>query len=324
MLSALRHHRRLVLAFFLLAAAFLYLAHIGSYHLIELDEGRYHRIPMEMVLSGDYLTPHFDYMPYFEKPILQYWVTALAMKIFGFKEFTGRVLPALTGFGNVLLAYVLGRSMYNGRTGLMAAIILATSALQLIVASIGVLDMALTFFVDACLVTFYLFERTEEKKYLLLFYTAMGLGMLTKGLIAIAFPVGILFWYAMLTRRPKLFLKLFYVPGILLFLAISVPWYYLVSQANPDFFYFFFIREHFLRFATKMHERFHPWYYFVPVLIAGLMPWTGFLATFFSKKGIFRAPGTLRHKQDIILLSLWAGLIYVFYSISDSKLPTYI
>lgn len=207
MLSALRHHRRLVLAFFLLAAAFLYLAHIGSYHLIELDEGRYHRIPMEMVLSGDYLTPHFDYMPYFEKPILQYWVTALAMKIFGFKEFTGRVLPALTGFGNVLLAYVLGRSMYNGRTGLMAAIILATSALQLIVASIGVLDMALTFFVDACLVTFYLFERTEEKKYLLLFYTAMGLGMLTKGLIAIAFPVGILFWYAMLTRLPETLLR---------------------------------------------------------------------------------------------------------------------
>lgn len=125
MLSALRHHRRLVFIFFLLAAAFLYFAHIDSYHLIELDEGRYHRIPMEMVLSGDYLTPHFDYMPYFEKPIFQYWVTALAMKLFGFKEFTGRVLPALTGFGNLILAYVLGRTMYNGRTGLMAAIILA-------------------------------------------------------------------------------------------------------------------------------------------------------------------------------------------------------
>ena len=73
-----------------------------------------------------------------------------------------------------------------------------------------------------------------------------------------------------------------------------------------------------------MHERFHPWYYFVPVLIAGLMPWTGFLATFFSKDGIFRKPGSLRHKQDLLLLSLWAGLIYVFCSISDSKLPTYI
>lgn len=89
----------------------------------------------------------------------------------------------------------------------------------------------------------------------------------------------------MLTRRPKLFLKLFYVPGILLFLAISVPWYYLVSQANPDFFYFFFIREHFLRFATKMHERFHPWYYFVPVLIAGLMPGRVFWPPFSVRRG---------------------------------------
>ena len=100
----------------------------------------------------------------------------------------------------------------------------------------------------------------------------------------------------MLTRRPKLFLKLFYVPGILLFLAISVPWYYLVSQANPDFFYFFFIREHFLRFATKMHERFHP-------CTTSSGPhcrshaWT-VSATFSVRRGSSGAPGTLRHKQD--------------------------
>ena len=323
MTDAIRRHRHFLMGLFIAAAAFLYLAHIGSYHLIELDEGRYHRVAMEMVLSGDYLTPHFDYMPYFEKPIFQYWITALSMELFGFREFTGRILPALTGLGNVFLAFWLGRTMYGRRTGILAAIIVATSALQLIVASIGVMDMALTFFIDACLVSFYVFERTENKKYLLIFYAAMGFGMLTKGLIAIVFPVGILFWYALLSKRPRLFLKLFYLPGIALFLVIAMPWYYLVCQKNPDFFYFFFIREHFLRFATKMHERFHPWYYFVPVLIAGLMPWTGFLATFFSKDGIFRKPGSLRHKQDLLLLSLWAGLIYVFYSISDSKLPTY-
>lgn len=324
MTDAIRRHRHFLMGLFIAAAAFLYLAHIGSYHLIELDEGRYHRVAMEMVLSGDYITPHFDYMPYFEKPIFQYWITALSMELFGFREFTGRILPALTGLGNVFLAFWLGRTMYGRRTGILAAIIVATSALQLIVASIGVMDMALTFFIDACLVSFYVFERTEKKKYLLIFYAAMGFGMLTKGLIAIVFPVGILFWYALLSKRPRLFLKLFYLPGIALFLVIAMPWYYLVCQKNPDFFYFFFIREHFLRFATKMHERFHPWYYFVPVLIAGLMPWTGFLATFFSKDGIFRKPGSLRHKQDLLLLSLWAGLIYVFYSVSDSKLPTYI
>ena len=288
---AIRRHQRLIFLVLLFAAAFLYLAHIGSYHLIELDEGRYHRVAMEMALSGDYITPHFDYMPYFEKPIFQYWITALSMEIFGFREFTGRILPALSGLGNVLLAFWLARVMYNRRTGIMAAVILATSALQLIVASIGILDMALTFFIDACLVTFYVFERTENKKYLLLFYAFMGFGMLTKGLIAIVFPGGIIFWYAFRPKRPRLFLKLFYLPGIMLFLVIAVPWYYMVCQKNPDFFYFFFIREHFLRFATKMHERFHPWYYFVPVLLAGTMPWTGFLLTFFSKKASCGVPG---------------------------------
>ena len=230
MTDALRRHRRFLMGLFIAAAAFLYLAHIGSYHLIDLDEGRYHRVAMEMVLSGDYITPHFDYMPYFEKPIFQYWVTALSMELFGIREFTGRILPALTGLGNVFLAFWLAKTMYNQRTGLLAAVIVATSALQLIVASIGVMDMALTFFIDACLVSFYVFERTENKKYLLVFYAAMGFGMLTKGLIAIVFPFGILFWYALLSKRPRLFLKLFYLPGIILFLVIAVPWYYLVCD----------------------------------------------------------------------------------------------
>lgn len=324
MLAFIRNHRRLFTALLVFAAAFLYLAHINSYHLLDPDEGRYHRVAMEMVLSGDYITPHFDYMPYFEKPVFEYWATALAMNLFGFQEFTGRVLPALSGLGTVFLAYALGKRMYDRRTGIMAAIILATSALNLVVASIGVTDMALTFFIDACFVSFYFFERTEKKRYLLLFYAAMGCGMLTKGLIAIVFPFGIIFWYALATKRPRLFLKLFYLPGILLFCAVAIPWYYLVCQANPDFFYFFFIREHFLRFATKMHSRFHPWYYFVPFLLGGLTPWTGFLLTFLSKHGIIRQPGTQRHKQDMLLLVLWAGLIYLFYSVSDSKLPTYI
>ena len=119
-------------------------------------------------------------------------------------------------------------------------------------------------------------------------------------------------------------LKLLYLPGILLFLVISVPWYYLVCQDVPDFFYFFFIREHFLRFATKMHVRFHPWYYFVPVLLGGFMPWTGFLASLFSLRGIVRAPESRRQRQAVWFLLPWAGLIYIFYTISSSKLPTYI
>lgn len=321
---ALWHHRRVLFFICIALVCFLYLGHIGSYHLIELDEGRYTRIPMEMVLSGDYITPHLDYMPYFEKPIFHYWVTALMMELFGIQEFTGRILPALTGLGNVFLAGWLGSMMFGRRTGLLAAGILATTALNLIISSIGILDMALTFFVNACLVSFYAFERTERKRFLLLFYFSMGCAVLTKGLIGAIFPLGILFWYTILTKRWRLFTRLFYVPGIVLFLVVTVPWYYLVCRENPDFFYFFFIREHFLRFATKMHERFQPWYFFIPVVLAGMMPWTGFLAALCSKHGIIRKIDSLRNRQDMILLLLWFGLIYVFYTFSSSKLAPYI
>lgn len=209
------------------------------------------------------------------------------MKIFGVTEFAGRVFPALSAIGCVGLTFCLGSMMYTRRVGLLAAAVLATSCLNLIVASINILDMALTFFMTGCMVSFYAFERTEKKKYLLLFYIAMGLGVLTKGLVAIILPLGILFWYTIFTKRPRLFLKLFYLPGIIAFLIVTVPWFYLVCQANPDFFYFFFIREHFLRFTTKMHDRFQPWWFFIPFVFIGMLPWTGFLVSLFSKKVLY-------------------------------------
>ena len=170
------------------------------------------------------------------------------MKIFGFGEFTGRILPALSGIGCVALAGFLGTMMYSKKVGLLASAILATSCLNLVVASINILDMALTLFMTSCMVFFYAFERTEKKKWLIAFYIAMGFGVLTKGLVAIILPFGILFWYVIFTKRPRLFLKLFYLPGILAFLIVTVPWFYLVCQANHDFFYFFFHPRTFFTF----------------------------------------------------------------------------
>lgn len=313
-----------IIGLFILAVFYLYLAHLGSYHLMDPDEGRYHEIPREMLLTGDFITPHLNGVEYFEKPALQYWLTAIIMKIFGVNEFAGRVVPALSAVGCVGLTFWLGSMMFSRRVGLLASAILATSCLNLIVASINILDMLLTLFMTMCLVSFYAFERSEQKKYLLLFYIAMGLGVLTKGLVAIILPLGILFWYTMLTKRPRLFLKLFYLPGILAFLAVTVPWFYLVCQANHDFFYFFFIREHFLRFTTKMHDRFQPWWFFIPFVFVGMLPWTGFLMSLFSKKGVIRKTVSERNRFDIIYLLTWFLVIFIFYSISDSKLVPYI
>ena len=313
-----------VIGLFILAVFYLYLAHLGAYHLMDPDEGRYHEIPREMLMTGDFITPHLNGVEYFEKPVLQYWATVVIMKIFGVTEFAGRIFPALSAIGCVGLTFALGSMMFSRRTGFLAAAVLATSCLNLIVASINILDMALTFFMTGCMVSFYAFEKTAKKKYLLLFYIAMGLGVLTKGLVAIILPLGILFWYAMLTRRPRLFLQLFYLPGILAFLIVTVPWFYLVCQANPDFFYFFFVREHFLRFTTKMHDRFQPWWFFIPFVFIGMLPWTGFLFSLFSKKGIIRKTVSERSRFDIIYLLVWFFVIFVFYSISDSKLVPYI
>lgn len=319
-----KNNKNLFLGIFIFAIFYLYLAHLGAYHLMDPDEGRYNQIPREMILSGDFITPHLNGVEYFEKPAFQYWFTAIMMKIFGFSEFTGRILPALSGIGCVALAGFLGTMMYSRKVGLLASAILATSCLNLVVASINILDMALTLFMTSCMVFFYAFERTEKKKWLIAFYIAMGFGVLTKGLVAIILPFGILFWYVIFTKRPRLFLKLFYLPGILAFLIVTVPWFYLVCQANHDFFYFFFIREHFLRFTTKMHDRFQPWWFFMPFVIIGMLPWTGFLVSLFSKRGVIRQTTSERNRFDIIYLLLWFFIIFIFYSISDSKLVPYI
>ena len=319
-----KNNKNLFLGIFIFAIFYLYLAHLGAYHLMDPDEGRYNQIPREMILSGDFITPHLNGVEYFEKPAFQYWFTAIMMKIFGFSEFTGRILPALSGIGCVALAGFLGTMMYSRKVGLLASAILATSCLNLVVASINILDMALTLFMTSCMVFFYAFERTEKKKWLIAFYIAMGFGVLTKGLVAIILPFGILFWYVIFTKRPRLFLKLFYLPGILAFLIVTVPWFYLVCQANHDFFYFFFIREHFLRFTTKMHDRFQPWWFFMPFVIIGMLPWTGFLVSLFNKRGVIRQTTSERNRFDIIYLLLWFFIIFIFYSISDSKLVPYI
>lgn len=319
-----KNNKKLFLGIFIFAIFYLYLAHLDAYHLMDPDEGRYNQIPREMILSGDFITPHLNGVEYFEKPIFQYWFTAIMMKIFGFGEFTGRILPALSGIGCVALAGFLGTMMYSKKVGLLASAILATSCLNLVVSSINILDMALTLFMTSCMVFFYAFERTEKKKWLIAFYIAMGFGVLTKGLVAIILPFGILFWYVIFTKRPRLFLKLFYLPGILAFLIVTVPWFYLVCQANHDFFYFFFIREHFLRFTTKMHDRFQPWWFFMPFVIIGMLPWTGFLVSLFNKRGVIRQTTSERNRFDIIYLLLWFFIIFIFYSISDSKLVPYI
>lgn len=302
----------------------LYIWHLGFYPLINPDEGRYAEIPREMLASGNFITPHLNGVEYFEKPALQYWITAVFMLIFGQNEFAARLFPALCALGGIFCTYYLGWKMFDRRTGFLAMMVVATSFLYFVIGSLNILDMAVSFFITLCMTAFYRFCVTGKKYFLYVFYASMALGLLTKGLIAIVLTVGIIAVYALCTKQLPLLFKLFSPVGIGIFLLISVPWFYLVCRDNPDFFYFFFIHEHFLRYLTTVHDRYQPFYFFVPCLILGLFPWVGFLFTSLPGRKMWQRLKNSTKCSEYIYLLVWFGIIFVFFSLSDSKLVPYI
>lgn len=305
----------------------LYLWHLGFYPLMNPDEGRYAEIPREMLASGNFITPYLNGVEYFEKPALQYWITAIFMYIFGENEFAVRLFPALCGLGGIGLTGYLANKMFNHKTSFFASIIVGTSFLYLIIASINILDMAISFFLTLSLVSFYQFNTTKKYKYLYIFYASIALGTLTKGLIAVVLTSVIILAYCILIKNFNLIKQSISPIGILIFLIICVPWFYLVCRDNPDFFYFFFIHEHFLRYLTTTHHRYQPFYFFIPCVVLGIFPWTGFFISSLLVKSprktwqkIINNP----HRHKILFLALWFTIIFVFYSLSSSKLVPYI
>ncbi len=302
----------------------LYLWHIGNYELINPDEGRYAEIPREMLATGNFITPHLNGVEYFEKPALQYWITAFFMYVLGENEFAVRLFPALCAVGGIFTTSYLAKCMFNRQVAFFSATVLGSSFLYLIIGSLNILDMGVSFFLTLSLMAFYLFSTTNKRKWLYLCYIAMALGTLTKGLIAIVLTIAVVFVYLICTKQFKMILKAISPVGIIIFAAITVPWFYLVCRDNPDFFYFFFIQEHFLRYLTKMHDRYQPFYFFIPCIILGIFPWTGFLLTRFSPKKLLDRLLKSPQGNAYIYLILWFGIIFVFYSMSDSKLVPYI
>ena len=315
-----------------LCFAFLFLmlwfGALDERELFHPDEGRYAEIPHEMVASGDWVTPRLNGFKYFEKPVLQYWITAASYLALGEEEFVARLWPALAGFLTVFLVYLLGRRLAGVRAGVAAAAVLATTFQFFVFSQIVTLDMGLSFFLTLAL---YGFLATQDARTSLrqrrinaiLMWAAMALAVLSKGLVGIVLPALVLMVYTVLHRDWKCLGRLHWGIGIPVFLAISLPWFIWVQVRNPEFFQFFFIHEHFGRFALDEHHRSGKWYYFVAMLLVGSLPWS-----LLYVKALFTAwrkpsPSTFAI-NPIRLLVVWVVTITVFYSLSRSKLPGYI
>lgn len=296
-------------------------------HLVPSDEGRYAEMAREMLATGDWITPRYNGYLYFEKPPLQTWMNALTFMIFGLGDWQARLWTALTGFGGVLLIGYTGRRVFGARAGLFGAIALVGAPLWALLGHFNVLDMNLTFWMALSLCALLLAQRpgmTEPsiRYWMWLCWAAMGLAVLSKGLIGIVLPGAVLVIYTAISRDWALWKRLHLVSGLIVFLAVTAPWFTAVMARNPSFFDFFFINEHFKRFLNNDHHREGPIYFFVPVVLIGFLPWLSLIPHTIATS--LRTPRQSNNFRPVLLLWIWAIFIFVFFSISHSKLVSYV
>ncbi|MBI2960496.1 MAG: glycosyltransferase family 39 protein [Betaproteobacteria bacterium] len=314
------------LALALAVLALAWFGNLGERKLIRADEGRYAEIAREMVATGDWLTPRLNGYKYFEKPALQHWATAASFSLFGVRDWSARLWPALTGFLAILLVYFAGNRLFAPPVGLYSAAVLSSCFLFVMLGHMLTLDMGVAFFLSASVLALLMAQRddaalAERRNWMLAAWAAAALAVLSKGLIGIVLPAAAVALYVLVQRDWRLLLRLEGAAGGALFLAIAAPWFIQVSQANPEFFRYFFIYEHFERFLTTAHGRYQPIWYFVPVLLAGLLPWT--ISLFPALARGWRTSGSGRF-QPARFLVVWSAAVFAFFSASSSKMPSYI
>jgi len=312
----------------LLAMVVIWFGNIEYRKLIEPDEGRYAEIPREMVVSGDWVTPRLNDLKYFEKPPLQYWATAAAYTVFGEHQWTSRLWTALTGFAGLLLVWFAGTRLFGCAAGRYAALLLGSSLLYALMGHINTLDIGVTFFITLGIVALLLAQREGEdarirRNWMWLAWAALGLAVLSKGLMGLVLPGAALVIYSILQRDIGLWKRMNLLTGLLLFLLVAAPWFYLVIKANPEFFQRFFIYEHYTRFTTREHGRYQPWYYFIPILLLGMLPWTLLMLDTLLRtwKGSLQVGKSFNPERFLLV---WVVFVYVFFSKSGSKLPPYL
>ena len=309
-----------------LAVLVVWFANIGYRTLSEPDEGRYAEIPREMLATGDWITPRLNGIPYLEKPPLQYWSTAIAYSAFGMKPWVSRLWTATLGLLGIVATFLTARELWNVRVGQLAAPILASCPLYFVVAHLNTLDIGLSFFMNAGLSCFMLAQRsssdTLRRRWMWACWLALACGFLQKGLVALVLPAVTLAIYSLVYRDRQLRRQLHPGTGLLIVAAVCLPWLILVSTRNPGFMQFFFVHEHLARFATTIHKRSEPWWYFIAILSVGVLPWIWVML-----RSVFtRAPATDSHSRlnETGLLLTWIATLLVFFSMSGSKLAPYI
>ena len=300
--------------------AFFFFYGLGSFGLVGADEPRYAQIAREMLARHDWVTPILNGVPWLEKPVLYYWGAMVSYSVFGAIDWAARVPTAFFATMMVVGTYGFMRRFRPG-SQLDAALVMTSLAGVIGFSRAASTDMPLTAMFTIGMLAWFAWHTTEQKRFLAAFYVFMALAALAKGPVAPFLAALIIVVFAAARREWKLILRTLWVPGILLFLLVGLPWFVLVQRANPQFVHIFIFEHNLARFGTNMFRHSQPFWYYVPVLAAGLLPWLVFIIAAFVRA----VRESIRERSSFeLFFLLWAVLPVVFFSTSQSKLPGYI
>lgn len=288
---------------------------IGATPLLDPDEPVYAETAREMLLAGDFISPRIFGDFWYDKPPMFYWLVALSQLVFGETEFAARFPSALMACAVALMVYVSGTKLFSDRAGFWSAVVLTTCVQFFYMGKAAVTDMTLLFFMSAALLCFL------HKRYWLM-YIFMALGTLTKGPIGIVFPGAIIFIYLLLMGRLKEIFSMHPVRGALLYFLLAAPWYYAMYTLHGMEFIDTFLGFHNIaRFTTPEHaDRVKLWYY-IPVVLIGLFPWTGLL--FQSLKASI-SESRIDDMRKLLFLHVWWVFVFLFFTVCSTKLVSYV
>jgi 4-amino-4-deoxy-L-arabinose transferase-like glycosyltransferase len=299
---------------------------LDARHLLRSDEGRYAEIAREVFSSGDWVTIRYNGLKYFEKPPFHLWMTALAYHAFGVGDWQARLWVAISGVVGMLMTMVAAHRWYGLRVAALSGLILLATPAWNLAGHFNSLDMsvsaALTCVMAAVLMAQHPAAAARSRHAWMCFaWAAMGVAILTKGLIGIVLPCLALLFYSAVSKNWRVWRRLHAVSGSSWMLAVTLPWFILVSLRNPEFVHFFFVHEHWQRYTSTVHERAAPFWFFAPQLLIGFLPWLGL-----SKRIalVVREDHNETAFHPAMFMAAWASTIFVFFSLSGSKLPGYI